>query len=245
MGDISEMRGLVVIFSFIAVFVILMGLIPSQFLMADYEGRTVNVPDYFEALDLLFYVNTMNLTLDDSGSLQGGFYIYSFDFGGHNLRLLDKVNPNELWMQHYWYWLIFPTAHHYMDWVNRDSTNRGNSLSASELDSDYTKGNIRYTVKCDDFQMDVFFGFNETTYSTPSEAWQNNELSLLLAIEFDQVNTSINAWSLISMLLFFQLPDVHWIINALIAIPLWIAIAYLAFIMLLRTIGAVFGGGGA
>jgi len=244
MGDISEIRGLVVIFSFIAVFVIIIGLIPSQFLIADYEGRTIDVPDYFEAIDLLFYIDTWNQTLDDSGSLQGGYYIYTFVFGGHNLRLLDRVNP-QLWMQHYWYWLFFPTGHHYMKWLNTKGVSRGTDLTPSELDSDYTEGNIRYRVKCSHFQMDAFFGFNETTYSSPSDAWDNNELALLLAIEFDEATTSINAWSLISMLLFFQLPDVHWIINALIAIPLWIAIAYLAFIMILRTIGAVFGGGGA
>jgi len=244
MGDISEMRGLITTFCFIGCFVFIIALIPPQLMEATYEGRTVEIPTYFEALDLLYYVDTVNLTLDDSGEFRYGSYWYPIVVGGHNLEVIDEQEP-ELWVRHYWYFWIFPTAHHFMSWSNKMGESRGDSLLPSELDSDYEEGNIKYRVSCNDFQMDIFFGFNETLYSSPSEAWENNDLRVLFAVEFDQVNTSINAWSLISMLLFFQLPDIHWVINVFIALPFWIAFAYLAFIFILRTVGAVFGGGGA
>ncbi len=65
------------------------------------------------------------------------------------------------------------------------------------------------------------------------------------AIEFDQVNTSANAWSIMSQILVFDLPEVNSIINILISVPIWIGIAYLSFIIILRVVGAIFGGGGA
>jgi len=67
----------------------------------------------------------------------------------------------------------------------------------------------------------------------------------MIGINFDQTGTGYNAWDLIGMLLFFQLPDVHWIINILLALPFWVPVAYLTFIFILRAIGAIFGGGGA
>lgn len=251
MGDISEMRGLIVVGTFLGSLIFLVNLIPSQFLVSSYEGRTISVPEYFEAMELQSFVDTINITLDDSGGqvyipvIMQYAYVYDFELGGHNLELWDHdyASPKHLHVNHYWYWWIFPTAHHQMEWLNKEGFSRGEHLDADELDNDYEETTIRYTIKCEHFQAYVFFGFNETTYSQPSDAWDNNELKLLFGIEFDQVNTSINAWGLIAMLLFFGLPNVHWIIDVLIHIPIWIAEAYLAFILILRTIGAIFGGG--
>jgi len=101
---------------------------------------------------------------------------------------------------------------------------------------------MTYVAKTEDFQCRAYFGFNDTKYSSPTEAWDNYELDILIGMKFDQVNTSINAWSLISMLLFFQLPEVHWIINALIAIPIWITVAYLIYVLIIKIIPFIAGG---
>ncbi len=127
--------------------------------------------------------------------------------------------------------------------LGTSGADRGTSFTPSELDGDYTGGNIRYTARCDHFQMFIFFGFNETLYSSPSDAWTNNALRILFAIEFDQTNTTVNAWSLISMMLFFQIPTIHPLLNVILTIPLWIALTYLVYITILRAIGALFGGG--
>jgi len=249
MGDISELRGLIAVLSFVACLVFIIGLIPPQFLIASYGGRTVKPPSYFDSIDLLYFIDTWNHTMDGTGCQKQGYvWRITFVFGGHNLKFsyVEANVTGEVWdlkMEHYWFWWIFETAHHNMEWLNKEGETRGLTIRKTELDSDYTEGNIRYTVKCDDFQMDAFFGFNETLYSSPSEAWDYGGLAIMLGIEFDQVNTSINAWSLISMLLFFQLPDMHWIINALIAVPIWVAMGYITVIMVYRTIGALFGGG--
>jgi len=249
-GDISEIRGLVVVGSFLSCLVLLIGLIPADFYPTAYEGKTVSPPEsgYFEAVDITYYVNTVIITLNDTGyhayKYPPRYYTYELDLGGHDLRLYDYYDPDvQLKLEHFWVQWIFETNHHWMKWINHEGVNRGEELTPSELDADYVEGNIRYIVKCDHFQAIGFFGFNETAYSKPSEAWENNDLHIMFAIEFDQATTGFNAWSLISGILFFQLPDVHPIINATIAVPIWIAIVYISVILIYRSIGAIFGGG--
>jgi len=120
---------------------------------------------------------------------------------------------------------------------------RGEYLFENEIDADKEK--LSYTIQCSHFQMKGFFGYNDTLYSSPSQAWDHHGLWILLGINFDQMSTGFNAFNLIGMLLFFQLPMVHPIINYIIAVPIWVCIIYLSFIFILRALGAIFGGGGA
>jgi len=250
MGDISEMRGIITVIAFLACFILLIGLIPAQFLVADYEGRDVHVPEEFDSIDLESYATTWSHTMNETG--EGGYArIPDIDLAGHVCALWYKqANATPLhirWVHQIYEWIFFP-AFHPMEWLF-NGIHRGDSdhwLYASELDADYVTGDpIEYTVMCSHFTAHVFFGFNETLYDSPTEAWNGGGLNILVGLEFDQVSTSLNAWSLISMLLFFQLPEVNWVINALLNAPIWACIAYLSFILILRAIGAVFGGGGA
>jgi len=118
-------------------------------------------------------------------------------------------------------------------------------LEASELNSDFQNNRANYKAQCAHFFVRIYFGYDETLYSSPENAWNYHGLNMLIGIDFDQVSTGYNAWSLIAMLLFFQLPEIHWVINALIAVPIWLCVGYLSFIFILRSIGAIFGGGGA
>lgn len=249
MGDISEVRILVTIFSFIGVFVLLIGFMPSGFLITAYEGKTVTPPEDWESGEMLFFAESRNETIVHASG--NNWYIYDLSIGGHNLNLYDGVDINlyytdDMRMVHFWYWWIFATNHHYMNWVNSKGFDYGEALTPVELDDNFNSNdNMRFNLKDEHVNFWGFFSWNITDYDLPSEAWEGDELNLMVAIEFDQVNTSVNAWSLISMLLFFGLPSVSPIINAIIAIPIWIAIAYVSYILILRAIGAVFGGGGA
>jgi len=244
MGDISEMRGLVTIVSFIGCLALIMSFIPPQFLIADYEGRTIEPPLYFEAIDLQSYASTWNHTMNETGSMQ---IVKPLTIGGHVCQFWyhRKTYPPEkkINMLHKWAIIILPQTH-WMWFTSSTGIDRGQALGEYELDADYSlNGDLSYTISCSHFSASGFFGFNETLYSSPSEAWTNGELVFLIGVNFDQVGTSYNAWDLIAKLMFFQLPNIHPIVNALIAIPLWVATAYLAYILILRAIGALFGGG--
>lgn len=254
MGDISEMRGIIIVGSFIGVFVIIASLIPSGFFFYDYEGKTIEPPPCFEAIDLQSYAETWTYTMNETGGTDRGvYYEVGVDTGGHDFNFeYRKANASTLYvrMRHWFANWIFPTQHT-MEWINKRGITQSEwvaghwSLYATELDEDYANDYLPYTVQCWHFHVDVHFGYNETLYSSPSDAWNSNALNILIGIEFDQQGTSMNAWHLIALILFFQMPDIHWVVNAIIAVPIWIAVAYLSFILILRAIGAVFGGGGA
>ena len=254
MGDISELRGLLTVISFIGVTVLLIGLTPVQFYAEEYEGLTITPPEVFEAVDIQRFQETWECRLNETGGYEkgGGYYMMEIKntgqefFGGHDLNLwYKKANETslDLHIEHWYAKWIFFLVQDGLEWINPKGISRGFILMGSELDTDFNTTEIEYTAKCKHLEVKAFFGFNETLYSTPTEAWNHHGLWVLIGINFDQTATGYSAWDLIGMLLFFQLPNVHWFINALIAIPLWICIGYVAYILILRAIGALFGGG--
>jgi len=248
-GDISELRGLVIIGSFLACFALIASLIPPQLFPSYVEGRQIEVPDYFEAIDLQSFANTSIYILNETGGAPAFEDLYYVDIGigGHDLNLYYRIANSTyemlLYIRHafaeWWGWVYY----HDLTWINGEGISRSDRLQASELNSDFANERATYKVECNHLFIRVYFGYNETLYSSPEEAWNYGALNMLVGINFDQTSTGYNAWSLIAMLLFFQMPDVHWIINAIISVPIWIAVAYISFILILRAIGAIFGGG--
>lgn len=195
----------------------------------------------FEAIDMQSFAETWNSSLDG-----GVLNIQNIDIGGHDFDIWSSSISGEMQMYHWDYWWIFPVGKHYMTWTDKRGTNCGDTLTSEELEANYEVGEaIEFKVSCPHFFVKSFFNFNTTLYDSPTEAWDADALWILVGINFDQAQTGFNAWAVIGMLLFFSLPEIHWFVNALIAIPIWAAIAYISFILLLRAIGAVFGGGGA
>lgn len=102
--------------------------------------------------------------------------------------------------------------------------------------------------------FDVHFSFDTSIYGDPQFAWDSNtgdpvpdELYVLCGIDFDQTRTAYGAQSVLTALLFFNLPQVLGgmpvIFGAILSLSVWGAILYISYIIILRTIGAVFGGG--
>lgn len=242
MGDISEFRGIIVIGSFIAVMILLFGLIPSG-LWASQEdyGRTQEIPDYWEASDIQRFNNTQYFLLNnsvDSTSMQefGGWYFLQMWYVGGNYTTIARYDKI----------LIF--YHAVEDGLfHNDNSRIGYGLYDTQLDEDYDNGglkNLQYRVEFGSTtEMYHLYSFNETLYDSPSQAWYNDALYVLWGMNFDQMRTGYSAWDLIAMTLFFNYPDMNPILNAIIKIPLWLGMAYIAFILILRAIGAIFGGG--
>lgn len=268
MGDIAELRGLVVAITFMFTFGILVGYIPSGFYVSSSDYRKPNIPEYFEAVDIYSYAEVwtyvMNETVQNAeggGYYQDYYYLYNIRgndgtdvFGGYYFILYytkaNSTSGHRIIIRHVfreWYVIEF---RHSMQWYNRQGTVVSEDFSGwydwhgiteETIDENIENGTVRFTVKCNHVQIDVFIGYNTTKYSNTLDAWDHHDLSMLWGISFDQVQTTFNAWNIIGMILFFQMPDVHPAINLLIGIPIWICIIYLCYVLILKAIPFVGG----
>lgn len=246
MGDLSELRGLVTAVTFLGALVLIIALIPSGFYTAG-ESREVNVPDIYESIDIYSFAETSIEYLNDSGGslwfLDNTYRIKNIDIGNWDIDLYYR-RPNEgsyrLFLVHIWYdWIIFPSDHQ-LEWFSRAGVNRGQVLEISHIESDGAGDySVSYRALCDHTTYHVTLAYNSSLYNSYTEAWNAGALGFFAGVNWDDMNTGLNAWNLISMLLFFQLPGISPIINALIAIPIWAAIAYLTYILILRAIEAL------
>lgn len=240
-GYLGELKPLMVVISFLGIFAILAGTIPGEFYAASYEGREINVPEYFEAVDISSFMETYNFTIDDPS-----WFEEEWELGGYNWIMNADYDDNFIGLGKKNYWWFFWVGTTNMKFRNTQGIDRGTFLNQEELNEDYDteKDYTKYTCEGDDdpsVGCTVFFGFNTSKYDTPSQAWENGELYFMQGLGFDQINTSTNAWNLVGMLLIFQMPNIHPIINMIIAIPLWICIAYLIFALILKVIPFVSG----
>jgi len=227
--------------TFLAVFGVLVMTIPMGFIEATDEYTQRDIPtEEYHVQNLEAYASVWELTMNETGgnSIGGLYYDVNFEIGGHacyiRYKCANKSNLDLFIMHKYTLWGFWPTAHR-MDWKNRINVERGDILTVEEIESDYGEY-LPYDCSCSHFYMDASFNYNETLYSSVEDAWDHHGLTFFIGIEFDQLATGLNAWNLIAMILFFQMPNVHPLLNYIIAIPIWISVAWLAFAFIIAVI---------
>lgn len=247
MGDMSEYRGLIFCGTLLIISVFLIGIIPANFAVSyDESDRNPSIPEYIDAQSVLNWNSTYTVNFSNLTYGLGYYYEqWGKDEIGHDLFFYMKNSTvNEIWLEHGDYWLGSWNAWHRMDWINDAGTNRGTELSLTEIEGDLdTEDTARYKVQCRDFFMYCLIGYNDT-YTDLENAWDNNGVALIFGIDWDQQGTSLNAFSIASSFLSFDANITGNIyVDTLIRAPVLIAGVYIAFILVLRTLGAVFGGG--
>jgi hypothetical protein len=229
------------VITFLAVFGLLVGLIPSEFLEATEEYREQDIPtEEFRVKDLEAYAETLMITMNETGGKEAPLFKYgvSIDIGGHDCELLytqANQTPLEIIFYHkYTVWWFIPWSHK-LEWKNNIGADRGDLLSVSELESDYAD-NLPYDLSCSHLSLDVSFNYDEETYSSVADAWNHHGLSFFIGIEFDQIATGLNAWDMIGMILFFKCPSLPFPLGYIIGVPIWICIAWLSFAFIIAVI---------
>ena len=118
------------------------------------------------------------------------------------------------------------------NFISDNGTNHGLEVTFSDLENDAKNGTVRYTLQYADTGNPAggfVFYWNTTTYSDPSDAWDNNVLYLLHGIGL-LANTDIA--SLLISLLFLQLPEVPTLVNLLIVVPIWASIIFVLWFII-------------
>ena len=251
--SIAELRGLITAITFLGVFVLLIAWIPPEFYQAG-TARNVGIPDVFESIDVWAYAETFQYQMNETGggTIGNKYYITNtgLDIGNRDFTFYySKANltEHELKMQHNWYWLIFPQAEN-LEWISiKTNEDRGKLLDDVEMEVDGENQTeavkiAKYRAKTKNFQYVAFFQYNSTKWGNFTQAWNHHELYFFWAVNFDEINTSFNILQLIGMLVFFQLPDVNMYLNAIIAIPFWVTVAYLVVVLFVKVIPFIGGG---
>ena len=266
MGDISEYRGIIVIFTFIGVFALLVTspFFPVGFVMPATNMTIPNTPSsVWQASTMQFgsYNETWEYRFNNTLGFEVDVNVYAVldvgsgspeKFGGHDIDLW-YTDPNQTTYSKQW--IIF--RHNYgflstdeMNWYASDGTDLtygivNPAIHSGFLVEDIDNYDLPLKVQCDHFYMSCDFYYNQTVYANTVAAFNHNDLYLLIGINFDQMGASFDSFSLISRLVTFQPVDVPFPINIIMALGIWAAVGYIVFIIVLRVIGSVFGGGGA
>lgn len=245
-GSLAELRPLITVVSFLGLFALFVAMIPWEFYAESYEGRGIDVPEYFEGIDIQSFAETYNFTISKTT-------METFTLGSWNMRFYSVQGITSFYVYTYDNWWIFEWNYRNFDWYDRKGIKQSYTgpipyhkyqiLPWAALNENWQSKTkeCKWTIRQGKTQIAVYFGFNTTDYTNPYDALMSDDLRILFAIGFDQVNTSINAWNIIGGLLFFQMPDVHPAINAIIAVPLWICIAYLIYVLILKALPFVSG----
>jgi len=237
--EMPPLRPFVFLLTLLGVFAILVSTVPANFFVAEQEFRQAQIEEYFEAIDLQQYAETWLYCMNETGGkmLFGVLYQVDIDIGNRNFDLYySKANYTVsthpyVYVKHFYTtWWIF-TDSHYMDFYNNKGILRSGDYLPSHLvpqeylESDYPE-QMPYSLKCSHFEADIYFGYNETTYSTLQDAWNHHGLHVLVGIDWDDMQTGLNAWNLITMMFWFQLPQIHPVLNFILGLALWTSTAY-------------------
>lgn len=247
MGDISEMRGIIVVFGFLASFLLLLVLIPPEIYLSTYG--TADVPEQANPMQFLAWNQTYNVTVPNySSSVEFTIQGWNFLFWVQITAAPDYVELTLFTVDKWWIFYWNPQAFKwYQNGVDKSSyefpeTKEGPYLALSSLDAN--EPNLGYECRNVYTTTLVSFNYNQSAYTDASDAFWAGELNMGFFVDWNDRNTSLNALGLISSLLTFTIPA-PFPLNYLLAAPIYGAIAYMIFIFLLRIVGSVFGGGGA
>lgn len=254
MVDLTGIKGTFIFcFVFVGVFALIMGLgisdIPNLFAEATTYSY-VEPPDYFTSANVEDLATFYNITADNAGAYYSEAWGIDEGFGHHFFFQASVVGGEvKIANQHYHVlWLIveLPTGHHDMEWIDAtNGTNYGDYITqsifddAKDYDASTQVSRAYFRVKCEHVYLHATVAFNETEHIDITDAFQADEMTVMFAIDWDELGTGLNAYSLISQLMTFQKPDIHPALNALIALPLWAMFGFIVVVVILAIIEAL------
>lgn len=243
----SEMRGVIVIFTVISCVVALVLIMPTQFFNTDEaDYNYIANPD---SLEILAWNNTYILNATD-------FDAYNFELNGYNWYVLTL--DTQIYSSTYANWWVFywdydHFAYYYNDQdISQYSYDGTPNLNLTALDAlvagTADNETISLKFKNSKTQAIVSLSYNSSLYTGYDDALDDGGLIMVFSIDFNDRATSLNAFTLVGLILTASLPDVDPVLTGIFAFIGWGLVAgavYMVFIFALRIVGAVFGGGGA
>ena len=210
--------------------------------------------ELYEVIDVYSFFETKTIQLNESGGsewwLDSTFYIMDIDIGNWDSDFYYK-DANETGLScrlvHLYPWWEFWNPDHSLEWYDNSGVLQSDPsgyLTVEDIETNRNLDNVTSTwrASCGDFTYHANFFYNGTTYNNYTHAWNFHGLYVFFGVNFDDVNTSYNAWNIVAMLLFFQMPTGNPITDPLLSIILWITIGYLIYVLIIKVIPLIAGG---
>jgi len=228
---------LVFVVGYLAIFILLMGLLPVLAPNLLYGGKDYQqsfvVPDYFDKSDIENIKYFINQTIE-----QGTTTTYDFT---EQINFKFKIKWYEEWLgdniepQHVLFQILFAI---FIDQMNIENYGFTLSLNEALLNWDIDKNaSVFHPVYCDHITIKIWLLDNNKTRNDLTKGWnEDEELELGIGFGFDDVATGYSAFNLIGLLLTFQAPQIFgasgliaFTLNLIANSPIYLSIAYLVF----------------
>jgi len=229
---------------FLALFVTLLSVMPSEFFVLTREYKQYKYPEYFSKEDIQRIKHFLNKTVSRGSETE-------FDFAGTGANFLLKViwhedtevvgEPDVLTFNRLkWAWLIFRS------WSVMEIDIYGQYLSKSEALSEWdnkTKASIIHPVYDDALTVKIWLTDTNKTRKDLKQAWDEGTIMVGIGFGYEDYETKLSIWEVIGKLLTFQSPEIFGltgpaatVLNMMIALPLLVVIAYLIYRLILMAI---------
>jgi len=246
---------LIYLFVVVGVFAVLFASIPGAFFEAAFRssmGVDKDVAEYFDLANVTLYGNAGNdnMTWEYSSyhdhpsapqfpaGLPSGHYLEVW-WGYDLIQVLEFRLISEGW------WLNILDR---LRFRNEEGAQLGIRLYDADLENAWDSeinGSVFYATGR--LSTSAIFGYNQTKYSSITEAWNNYEISYVLSYDVDWNATQVSAFTVLGQLLTFQNPDLGItgqggaMLNLLIAIPFWAMTAILIILLVQSVIPFIKG----
>ena len=222
----GEYRMFVFAVTFIVIFSVLVSTIPADFQGLGEDGDNLTPVDPtlvfgFANTESYCKANFTGAPLTYAYSLNARDWLAFADNTLSTFSLGAKVYVGPLWLGGF----------QIVQFINPNGTNRGTSLTATEINADDDDGQVKYDLVFED-NGNSAGGFviywNTTEHASAVDAWSEGDSTLCLWMMHGTglQDNSIDAVSLLFQLITFSLPNVPLLINVLVSTPLVVAIAY-------------------
>lgn len=230
MASGGEMRGFVFCVTYLIVFSALLSSIPAGLQGVGTDVETLFPIDPSLTTGFSDYQNWTRAAYTGAG----GWYYYDYSLDSKGWYSATEDSLIEIVRKIYtlgflWLGQIDPCK-----FISPDGTDRGIDLALTTINSDADEGAVRYDLESylnGQSAGSLVVYWNTTKYDNSTHAWDNHELYLLHGVGIDSSATN-NVAALLVGLLFFQLPDIPPLVNAVLATPTWACVIFVLWFVI-------------
>lgn len=230
-------KDVVFIVTLLGVFIILVGFMPSGFFAVAPDYQQPYYPSYFQSDDI------ENIKFVETAEVHRAWYKADFDFRPSvNFKFVVSwgTTKNTIWIQHVTWELWVLWDGHDMNIVDEGYTELDLTTALEHVDPD-SGACVLYPVWCNCITVKVWIVDSDQERNDLATAWQEGKVEMTIGLGMGQYEVTLSGWDIIARLLVFQAPNIHPVVNGIIALPFYTLVGYLIYRLILLAIPFVGG----